>query len=314
MSTPIASDSGAQAFSGNEIKRLGNRLRDGGTEAADIEMLERWRESYDPLLISMSSQVDAILGANGFQFLLSGRSKRTKSILRKLKRADQHNMDLSRMSDVVGFRIILASMAEQDRAMQLLAGSLDQKKVYDYRTGDKPYRSVHVVVRDDSRFVEIQLRTLPQHVWAVESETFGEKVKEGTSPEREKMEYLEGLSKACAELDGGKDVLEVNYQGVPLFEQRLPISGLHNRLVQQFAEATQTYQPADAGKTFLVVFDNELRQLMHNDEFSAENRTAALERYRWLSHRLSDPLRFETLIFNSSSDKALAVTHPRFFE
>jgi ppGpp synthetase/RelA/SpoT-type nucleotidyltranferase len=302
------------AFSSNEIKRLGNRLRDGSVEAADIDMLERWRESYDPLLISMSGRVDEILGTNGFKFLLTGRSKRTKSILRKLKRTEHHDMDLSRMSDLVGFRVILSSMAEQDRAMQLLGKSLDQKKPYDYRAGEKPYRAVHLAVRDDTKLVEIQLRTLPQHVWAVESESLGEKVKEGTSPEQEKMDYLAVLSKACADLDSGKEVLEENYPTMPLFAQRLPISAMHSRLVQQFSAATQHYQAAHAGKTFLVVFDNELRQLMHNDEFAADNRAAALERYRWLSHRLSNPIRFETLIFNSSSSEALAVTHPRFFE
>jgi len=300
-------------LSGNEIKRLGNRLRDGSTDTKDIDMLERWRESYDPLLISMSSQVDEILGTNGFKFLITGRSKRTKSILRKLKRTENHGMDLSRMSDLVGFRIILPSVAEQNRALKLLGNTLDQKKPNDYRAGEKPYRAVHIVVRDGSRFVEIQLRTLPQHVWAVESESLGEKVKEGTSPEFEKMQYLEVLSKACADLDCGKNVQENNYPESHLFAQRLPISSLHSRLVNQFFTATEHYQVAHAGKTFLVVFDSELRQLMHNDEFAAENRAEALERYRWLSHRLSDPMRFETLIFNSSSSEALAVTHPRFF-
>jgi ppGpp synthetase/RelA/SpoT-type nucleotidyltranferase len=313
MTAAQSSALGSLQFSGHEIKKLGSRLRDGGMEPADIEMLERWRESYDPLLISMSSQVDSILGQNGFKFLLTGRSKRTKSILRKLRRADNHGMDLSRMSDVVGFRIILPSAAEQDRALTLLGSSLNQKKVYDYRAGERAYRAVHIVVRDEPRFVEIQLRTLPQHVWAVESETFGEKIKEGVSPEHEKMSYLRVLSKACSELDSGKDVREGDYQGSPFMEQRLPISGLHTRLVQRFTKAVQAYQPAEAGKTFLVVFDNELRQLMHNDEFQAVHRSEALERYRWLSRSLSDPLRFETLIFNSSSDKALAVTHPRFF-
>lgn len=300
-------------FSSNEIKRLGNRLRDGSTDSADIELLERWRESYDPLLISMSSEVDKILRENGFKSLLSGRSKRTKSILRKLKRADNEAMDLSRMHDLVGFRIILPSIAEQDRAMTLLAGALHQKKVYDYRDGDRPYRSVHVVVRGDSRLVEIQLRTLPQHVWAVESEAFGEQVKEGNRTGGIGL-YLGDLSKACSQLDSERTVDETSLRTTPLFAERQPISRLHRKLTEKFNSATQVFQSSDAGKTFLVVFDNELRQLLHNDEFSVDDRAAALKRYRWLSHTLSDPVRFETLIFNSSSSEALEVTHPRFFE
>jgi ppGpp synthetase/RelA/SpoT-type nucleotidyltranferase len=301
------------SYSSNEIKRLGNRLRSSDEDPEDIALLEAWRESYDPLLISMSSRVDALLGENGLRFLLSGRSKRTKSILRKLKRPDNHGMDLSRMSDLVGFRIILASLADQNKALSLLGNGFDQKKVYDYREGEKPYRSVHVVLRDETKLVEIQLRTLPQHVWAVESEAFGEQVKEG-SLAGDTGEYLRGLSKACRDLDADVNVSEDDYEEMPLFRQRQPLSGLHNKLAEQFAAATQAYQTADAGKTFLVVFDSLLRQLMHNDEFLAEDRAAALARYRWLSHSLSDPTRFETLIFNSSSDKALAVTHPRFFE
>ena len=313
MSVSAPASLGCLPFSGHEIKKLGNRLRDGSADTADIEMLERWRESYDPLLISMSGQVSEILGAKNFQFMLSGRSKRTKSVLRKLTRQDNYGMDLSRMSDVVGFRIILASLAEQDRALQLLGTSLDQKKSYDYRTGDKLYRAVHIVVRNEPRFVEIQLRTLPQHVWAVESETFGEQVKEGRLM-GEVGKYLRVLSLACAELDAGKDVRDEHYIGTPLIEERLPISGFYDRLSQQFAKATEQAKTDDAGKTFLVVFDNELRQLMHNDEFMADNRAAALERYRWLSHTLGDRVHLETLIFNSSSSEALAVTHPRFFE
>jgi hypothetical protein len=61
-----------------------------------------------------------------------------------------------------------------------------------------------------------------------------------------------------------------------------------------------------------VVFDNKLRQLLHNMPFSAVGRASAIEHYRRLSHTLSDE-QFETLIFNSSSSQALAVTHPRFF-
>jgi hypothetical protein len=222
-------------------------------------------------------------------------------------------MDLSRMSDLVGFRIILATAADQDCALGVLGNSLDHKKVYDYRAAEKPYRAIHIVVRDEARFVEIQLRTLPQHVWAVESETFGEQVKEG-SLTGNVGQYLWVLSKLCAELDANKCVREEHYKETPLMEQRLPISGFFNRLAQQFAKATELAKPDDAGNTFLVVFDNELRQLMHNDQFAASNRAAALERYRWLSHTMSDPLRFETLIFNSSSSEALAVTHPRFFQ
>ena len=312
MSTQPTSGGEGLPFSGNEIKRLGNRLRDGSREEKDIQMLEELRASFDPLLICMSARVDELLAKAKFRFLLSGRSKRTKSIIRKLQRSQNHGMDLSRMGDLVGLRVILPSLAEQDRALKTLTDELEEKRINDYRSGERPYRSVHVVVKAGAKMVEIQLRTLPQHVWAVESEIFGEQVKEGNLSGDVGL-YLTALSKACADLDSGKDVREQNYPGTPLLEQRMPISGMHTKLTTQFADATKTHAATYVGTTFLVVFDNELRQLLHNDSFAAADRNAAIERFRWLSHTLSDT-RFETLIFNSSSSEALAVTHPRFFE
>ena len=65
---------GTLPFTGNEIKKLGKRLRDGSREPGDFEMLEQLRTSYDPLLIEMSAHVDALLVKDGFRHLLSGRS------------------------------------------------------------------------------------------------------------------------------------------------------------------------------------------------------------------------------------------------
>jgi hypothetical protein len=200
---------------------------------------------------------------------------------------------------------------EQERALQALTENLEEKRIYDYRNGEKPYRSVHVIVRDGTRLVEIQLRTLPQHVWAVESEIFGEQVKEGDLS-GDTGEYLRALSGACTALDRGERPKEDEFKGTPLIEQRLPLSGLHSKLEEKFRCATGECIESYVGATFLVVFDNELRQLLHNDQFMASERSAAIDRYRWLSHQLSDS-RFETLIFNSSSSEALSVTHPRFF-
>jgi ppGpp synthetase/RelA/SpoT-type nucleotidyltranferase len=311
MSTGKVAALGSLPFSGHEIKKLGNRIRDGGREQTDIGMLEALRTSYDPLLIEMSARIDSLLAKNGFRHLLSGRSKRTKSIIRKLQRPTNHGMDLSRLGDMVGLRVILPSIAEQDRAIAALSTALDHKRVNDYRNGGKLYRSVHIIVREGVQYLEIQLRTLPQHVWAVESEIFGEQVKAG-SLTGDIGEYLRALSVACAELDNGKRVSESSYAETPFIEQRAPISGMLAQLTKKFTDATQDRTETYDGATFLVVFDNELRQLLHNIAFSAASRSAAIEHYRRLSRSMSD-VRFEVLIFNSSSSEALAVTHPRFF-
>jgi ppGpp synthetase/RelA/SpoT-type nucleotidyltranferase len=297
-------------FSGNEIKKLGKRLRDGATTPEDLSMLDGLRSCYDPLLICMSGRVDELLATNGFRSLLSGRSKRTKSIIRKLRRPENHGMDLSRMGDIVGLRVLLTSTDEQDRALQVLSGTLEQKAVMDHRGGDKLYRSLHLIVSDENHLVEIQLRTLPQHVWAVESEVLGEKAKEG-SLQPDQRTYLKALSHACAQIDAGTSVIESHYPNTPFLHERQPLSSLLPHLIEKFGRATATYQPSHAGNTFIVVFDNELGQLLHQHAFAPAERSDAIAKYRWITAHLSDT-RFETLIFNSFSSDVLGVTHPRF--
>lgn len=299
------------AFSANEIKRLGKRLRDGSGAEGDLHMLDSFRTSYDPLLIGMSGTVDQLLGQSGFRFVLSGRAKRTKSIIRKLQRPQNHGMDLSRMGDLVGLRVLLGSAAEQDRAIGVLQRALPLKGTDDYRSGGKFYRSVHLTVRDDSKLVEIQLRTLPQHLWAVESESFGEQVKEG-SLVGDPGAYLEALSGACVRLDLAEQVTEAEFGGVPFMTGRLPFSGLHAKLMRRFERVSAAYEPSHAGNTFIVVFDNELGQLLHEYVFEPGQREAAIAKYRWLASTFADT-RFESLIFNSASADVLAITHPRFF-
>src|SRR5262249_47175883 len=156
------------------------RLRDGTETPEDITLLEDYRTTFDPLLIETSAKVDCALARSGLPFVLSGRSKRTKSIIRKLQRLQNAGMDLSRMGDIVGIRVIIDSIKNQDAAIALLSRELVTKDVYDYRKQDRGYRSVHVLTRHEEKLLEIQIRTLPQHLWAIESEAFGEQVKEGT--------------------------------------------------------------------------------------------------------------------------------------
>ena len=101
-------------LSGNALKRLGKRLRDGERESEDIEMLEQYRRSFDRLLLKTAFAVDASLRESGIAYFMAGRSKRTKSILRKLERPQNRGMDLSRMCDIVGLRVITQDIETQD--------------------------------------------------------------------------------------------------------------------------------------------------------------------------------------------------------
>ena len=299
-------------FSGNAIKKLGKRLRDGSREPVDIKMLEDYRATFDPLLVEMSLGLDKILRDTGEPFLLSGRTKRTKSIVRKLQRSENWGMDLSRVSDLVGLRIVVKDTASQNRVLGAINACLETKDIDDYRENPagSGYRCVHVIVRDGKQLLEIQLRTMPQHLWAVESEAFGEQVKEGGGTEEIRL-YLTTLSDLCSRLDEGEPVSE-GETDVPFLIQRMPISGTLERLQERFKAATKHKHQEGEETSYLIVFNRDLGEQLHELRFGPDEREEAVSQYQ-LINRTMDDTRFDVLILNTTVKAGLPVTHPQFF-
>ena len=110
-------------------------------------------------------------------------------------------MDLTRMADIAGIRIIISNLKAQDQIISIIEKKFKLQKKYDYRNKDQTYKSVHLILKDDDyKLIEIQIRTIAQHTWADESETFGEKAKQGIY-EKEVEEYLRLLSTVTSKID-----------------------------------------------------------------------------------------------------------------
>src|SRR5690606_29947163 len=125
----------------------------------------------------------------------------SKSIIRKLVRSP--NMDLGRMTDIVGLRIVVDDLEAQRRVERDLPQVLEVERWADYRGEEHLYRALHAHGRIDGRRFEVQVRTLAQQVWADESESFGEQAKEGrTSPAQDA--YLRELSAALCLIEQGQ--------------------------------------------------------------------------------------------------------------
>ena len=95
--------------------------------------------------------------------------KRPESVIAKLER-DSH-IRLSRMQDIAGCRLVADDKAEQDEIFVRLQTDFDIYRAYDIRESPHSgYRAVHVVIRRDDKFVEVQVRTENQREWARLSE------------------------------------------------------------------------------------------------------------------------------------------------
>lgn len=155
-----------------QINKLGKRLAaDGPITDEDLEALEELIACHMTALELARPRLDGLseeVGAGPFH--VTHRAKTTQTIIEKLRR--ETGMNLARVQDLAGIRVVGAmSLATQD---QVVAGVIrrfpaDPKdpRVVDRRADTSHgYRAVHVIVSLDEVSIEVQVRTLVQHIWA----------------------------------------------------------------------------------------------------------------------------------------------------
>jgi ppGpp synthetase/RelA/SpoT-type nucleotidyltranferase len=298
-------------FSGNQLKNLGKRLRDGSATKDDHHELAVFRQYRDKSLLTCGLLITTALESANIRFVVGGRSKRTKSIIRKLSRDRNKSMDLSRMADLVGLRVIVADIEGQNRALTKIRSTFDVKREFDDRETSQPYHRVHVIVETETGPVEIQVRTLLQHLWANESETFGERVKEGIMDTRTEV-YLKELAKLVRGIDSGQRSIKDAELTTDIGKARAPLSYGFQKLSENFNKYASDGQHENSNRTFLFVHDTETNEITRADEYPNSQREEALREYEALSASL-DSIRYDVLILNGANQNGIQITHPRLF-
>jgi len=147
-------------FSNSKVDRLGERLRGPEYGEADLRLLDEYRRTFGPSYDTVVKAIQRITG-----LAVSGRpAKSTTSIVEKLNR---ESIRLSQMQDIAGCRVVVDDVVEQESTVAAVAAAFGRVTVLDRRV--KPshgYRAVHLVVREGSKLIEVQVRTTLQHVWA----------------------------------------------------------------------------------------------------------------------------------------------------
>ena len=298
-----------QEISQKQINKLGKKFRDSIWSDEDFNFLEEFKKSYDQLLINNSSLISLKLNKNLQNFILVGRLKRTKSIIRKLQRKNNYGMDLTRMSDIAGLRVIVNNLSNQNKAIEIIKSVLNIDKIYDYRKSEQNYRSVHLITKIEDKYLEIQVRTIAQQTWADESEDFGEHAKQGFYTD-EVGNYLKILSDITNKIDSENN-FEDNQINNFLFEKRSPIKGKLSIIKKIFD--TYNVNSIEDPKYFLIVYDSLDSTLISEDEFDLNEKNYVFDLYKYKA-KLLDDNRYEIIFFISSlGSKVLRVSHPRFF-
>lgn len=184
-------------YSRKQITRAGNTLRHWNGEPETlleaIRTIDAWRASHARPLARVNAGLRYYVRKVGdTKSEVTQRLKRFSTIADKLQR--EPGMALSRMEDVGGVRAILQEQGQIDDIVRDIRGQprWTIRRVREYVEGREPgpkldgYRAVHLVVERDGRYIEVQLRTPWQDVWAqsVEQDTrrLGAGLKFGSGP------------------------------------------------------------------------------------------------------------------------------------
>jgi hypothetical protein len=112
-----------------QIDKLGERLRKGDINEADLRMLDEYRRSF-------SEAYEFIVGVirNELRLEPTGRpAKSTTSITEKLLR---ESIRLSQIQDIAGSRVIVSDVDEQNQIVQALEKAFEDVEVVDRRAMD----------------------------------------------------------------------------------------------------------------------------------------------------------------------------------
>jgi putative GTP pyrophosphokinase len=171
----------------SRVNRAGDAIRARKATEADLLVLDEWRAAHRAVLNTFQSILRT--RTRDTEIVVAQRHKRKRTIFDKLHRFP--GMQLSRMDDVAGCRLIFKNIADlyafradlhKAHFRHKLRNDLDK---YDYIKEPKAtgYRGIHDVYEYDVNseagkalaglYVEIQYRTLVQHAWATAVEVIG---------------------------------------------------------------------------------------------------------------------------------------------
>jgi hypothetical protein len=170
-------------YSKTKIDRAGEVLKNRTSTATEIanalDILSSWRGYHAMPLNTFATVLRQRAQKISKNAVVAQRLKRTPSILLKL--SNHKTMRLSAMQDIGGLRAILETTADVYSVLDLYKKSKSKHTLFsldDYIESPKKdgYRSIHLVyklTKNPNMFLEIQLRSQLQHIWATGVEVFG---------------------------------------------------------------------------------------------------------------------------------------------
>ena len=121
------------SFTKGDIKRLGERIvtSNGEVNADDLSLLQEFRTSFSQSLSDTFHKIITIKNNVRQSAIVAFRLKRISTIINKAIR--EPSMNLNRMGDIAGIRLILENDREVYQALELIQKQFEQSgRIRDY--------------------------------------------------------------------------------------------------------------------------------------------------------------------------------------
>lgn len=282
-------------------------------------VLDYWRSLHQTPLHYISKNLTAHARKADKNSLVVRRLKRAPSIFSKLNR--ENDLTLRKMQDIGGCRAIVSDLAAVLKLSQSFRDSRQHHKlerIKDYITTPKPsgYRGVHLIYKFQSSDpinqsfnglrVEIQLRSIQQHLWATAVEIVGIITKQSlksSQGEADWIDFFKLMSSgiACDELK----------QPIP-FKTLKEISRLERKLdvrkkLGAYSLALKHVKDNEANFYVLELSGTNLKISSFKDEVSAN------EVYLDAEKRLIDENSADIVLVGAKSFHDLKRAYPNYF-
>lgn len=295
-----------------------------------LEVLSGWRSYHavalDTFATVLKKRVKKISDSN-FS-IVAQRLKRTPSILLKLQ--VHKTMRLSTMQDIGGLRAILDSPQDVYALLDLYRSSKTKHSLFafnDYLEKPKKdgYRGIHLVYKlskSPSIFLEIQIRSHLQHIWATGVEVFGTLQKSSFKSGHGEKKWLElfALLSSVFALKEDTPLIE-SHKGLTKKKLLAHTKNLivELKIIEQLNIYTNLYKinPVKASKGrgggYSLISLNSNKNTITVQSFSVNQIDEANKVYLELEKKYFENSNMNVVLVNSGDIKKLEISYPNYF-
>lgn len=319
-------------FSKTKIDRAGELLKSRAGSSEEIshalEVLSNWRAYHAMPLNTFATMLRKRIPKVSKEAVVAQRLKRTPSILLKL--SNHKTMRLSAMQDIGGLRAILESTDEVYKLLDIYKKARSKHSLVsldDYITLPKTdgYRGVHLVyklVKEPNLFLEIQIRSKLQHIWATGVEVFGtlqnSSFKSGHG-NKKWLDFFSLLSSIFA-LKEGQPLLKANAKTPKsdlIAEVKKQIQELH--VIENLNVYTAVYTTISSNSTrgrkghYSLIVLNSRENTISLETYGANQFETAARAYLQLETKHFEDTQINVVLVNTGDLRKLELSYPNYF-